>query len=306
MKTFPLLEKTWHLDRFPVRVSTQCLREKNHLHMHRCIQICYVLSGTLRHFIDGKEYIQFPGSCALILPFMNHRTDLVDSEDTPIVVFITFYEEFLTERGYDFFPYMRGFENFEGFSIPVFCKFETDEAREIVRGMIDEFSLDGENDFDLIAEHIASLFRLACTKRIPKLPSRVLKNRVSDIVRAVTYMAEHYPEKLTIDELASFSNMSRSTFTTNFKTVTGLSFLDMLVSIRLNAAFLFSPDNSPDEIAAAIGLYDRTNLTRVFKKHLGMTLNEIREARKNNKPKSKAISNVLLDWLYADEQDILE
>lgn len=298
MKTFPLLEKTNYLEKLPVRVSTQCLREKNHLHMHRHIQICYVLSGTLRHFIDGKEYIQLPDSCAFILPYMHHKTDLVDSEDTPIVVFLTFGEEFLTERGYDLFCYSK---YFDGYSIPVIREFETDEARDLIHGLIDKFSIEGENDYDSIAADIASFFSLACTEKIIKKPSRVLRNRVSDINRAVAYISAHYPEKLTIDTLATFSNMSRSTFTTNFKSVTKLSFLDFLMSVRLDAALRFYKNEAPDKIAAAIGLYDRTNLTRVFKKYLGMTLNELREARKKNKVKTNVKSSALLDWLYADE-----
>ncbi len=298
MNMFPLLEKTMYLDTFPARVSTQCLREKNHLHMHRHIQICYVLSGTLRHFIDGREYIQLPDSCAIILPYMSHRTDLIDSEDTPIVVFITFEEDFLTSRGYDLFSHSKCFD---GFSIPVIREFATDEARELIHTLLDEFSIEGNNDYNSIAVHIAELFRLSCTEKLPKLPSRVLRNRVSDINRAVFHICEHYPESLTIDELASFSNMSRSTFTTNFKMVTGLSFLDFLVAVRLDAALRFLKNESSDEIAKATGLYDRTNLTRVFKKYLGMTLNEIRELRKGYKPKSNAKDNALLDWLYADE-----
>ena len=298
MKAFPLLEKTNYLEKLPVRVSTQCLREKNHLHMHRHIQICYVLSGTLCHFIDGEEYIQSPNSCAFILPYMHHRTDLANSEDTPIVVFITFHEDFIRDYGEDIFPHSR---YFNGHRIPVIREFETDEARELIHKLIDEFHIDGDNDFKTIASDLASLFRLACTTRARNFPARVIRNRVYDINRAVTYMAEHYPEKLTIDDLAAYSNMSRSTFTTNFKSVTGLSFLDMLVSIRLDAAFRCTPGMKPDEIAAEIGLHDRTNLTRVFKKYLGMTLNEIREARKENKPKPNAKSSSLLDWIYTNE-----
>ena len=298
MASFPLLEKTMYLEKFPVRVSTQCLRKKNDLHMHRHLQLCYVLSGTLRHFINGKEYIQQPNSCAFILPYMHHRTNLVDSEDTPIVVFLSFWEEFLTEHGYDLFSYS---SFFNGYSIPVIREFETDETRDLIHKLIDEYSIDEENDYASIAADIASLFSLACTEKLPKSPSRVLRNRVADINHAIVYISEHYPKKLTIDELASFSNMSRSTFTTNFKAVTGFSFLDFLAAVRLDAALHFFDNETPDEIAEATGLYDRTNLTRVFKRYLGMTLNEIREARKNNYAKTNAKSNALFDWLYTNE-----
>ena len=268
MTSFPLLEKTLSLDSFPVRVSTQCLRERNHLHIHRHLQICYVLSGTLRHVIDGKEYIQLPDSCAFILPYMQHRTDLVDSEDTPVVVFMTFGESFLTDNGYDLFCHSK---YFEGYSIPVIREFKTDEARDLIHNTIDIFSPDGDSDYASIAKNIARLFSLACTEELPKKPSRILRNRVSDINRAVACISERYSEKLAIDDLATFSNMSRSTFTTNFKSVTGLSFLDFLMSARLDAALHFHNNETPDEIARATGLHDRTNLTRVFKKYLGMT-----------------------------------
>ena len=266
--------------------------------MHDHIQLCYVLSGTLRHIIDGKEYIQLPDSCAILLPYMQHMTDLVNSEDTPIVVFIFFEKDFLEICSNDLFSHTK---YYNGHKIPLIREFETDEARKHIRALIDEFSIDGENDYHSIAKHISSIFNLACTERHTRFPNRITRNKIYDIERAVSHICEHYPEKLTIDELASFSNMSRSTFTTNFKSVTGLSFLDFLTSVRLSEALHFDSSATCDDVAAATGLHDRTNLTRVFKKHLGMTRNEFREFRKNNNAKPNPKSRTLLDWIYTDE-----
>ena len=140
MRTFPLFEQSSYLETIPARVSTQCLRERNYLHMHEHVQICYVLSGTLKHIINGREYIQTADSCAFILPYMSHMTDLLDSDDTPIVVFITFRANFLTDFGYDFFPYLGDIAHFEWRSIPVMHIFKDDAARTLVRKMLGEFS----------------------------------------------------------------------------------------------------------------------------------------------------------------------
>ena len=80
----PEYKDTWFLDKQPVRLSTECTRRRNVLHMHGNMQLCYVNSGTLIHSINGKDYIQTAGSCAIIPPFTGHTPNLHKSDDTPV------------------------------------------------------------------------------------------------------------------------------------------------------------------------------------------------------------------------------
>ena len=304
MTTFPLFEKTTFLDTLPARVSIQCMRERNYLHMHEYIQICYVLSGTLKHTINGKEYIQTADSCAFILPYMNHMTDLLDSDDTPIIVFITLRASFLSENGYDFFPYLGDLAHFEGCSIPILHTFEDDTARSLIHKMLNEFSMDNPTPSDVLSSDIATLFRLACREKRKKLPTTAVQNRVADINRAVEYIGEHFTKKISIDDVANLVNMSRSTFTKNFKIVTGKTFQDFLAAARLKSAIGYTfnhPGASVVEIAEGSGLHDRTNMIRVFKRYFGMTPNQVWEYLANGKALSKGKSNALFDWLYEEE-----
>ncbi len=303
MTTFPLVEITSFLETRPARVSIQCARERNYLHMHGHIQLCYVLSGTLRHIINGKEYMQTANSCAFILPYMHHMTDLLSSEDTPIIVFITFKSDFLNDYGYDFFPYLGELAHFEGRSVPVLYTSEDDTASGLVRKMLNEFSLDLPPS-DALASDIASLFRLACGEKQKKRPTRAVQNRVCDIVCAAEYISKHFTEKISIDDVACLVNMSRSTFTKNFKTVTGKSFQDFLAAARLKSAMGYTvshPRASADEIAKGSGLHDRTNMIRVFKRYFGMTPNQVQEYLANGIAMPKGKSNALLEWLYEEE-----
>ena len=94
---------------------------------------------------------------------------------------------------------------------------------------------------------------------------------------AARHIERNYHEKITIDALSNIAEMSRSTFTSRFREFTGLSVSDFLLSVRLYHASSLMADKgrrTMDEIAESSGLYDHTNLVRVFKKTLGVTPRE--------------------------------
>jgi len=121
LSMLPLYNATyfWGL---PVRVNTKTIRDRDWPHFHKHIQICFVLSGELKHRINGTDYVQRAGSCSFVLPYTAHTLDSRDSDDTPVIFYAWFDENFLTERGYDLYSYGSGIAHFEGFEIPEFCE----------------------------------------------------------------------------------------------------------------------------------------------------------------------------------------
>jgi len=90
MAGLSLYNKTPFLGGLPVRVSTSAIRDKDFSHFHQHIQLCFVLSGELKHGINNKEYTQRAGSCSFVLPYMSHTLDSRSSEDTPVIIYVWF------------------------------------------------------------------------------------------------------------------------------------------------------------------------------------------------------------------------
>lgn len=270
----PLFNKTTMLDKIPIRVSTESARnEKGPLHFHRHIQMCFVLSGELKHTICGKEYVQRAGSCAFLLPYMPHISDASNSEDTPIITHIWFHERFLQKYGYDLLTFGE-FANFNGYKIPAISDFREQNTRaiQIMREMINEFEQEKNLSFKKMARLTAELFSLACTE--PAEPVDPLFQRQLDgITAAMNHIENHFREKLSLDELCDISGMSRRSFTSHFKRITNLTPLQCILSIRLQTAFklIMETDLLFDEIANQTGLGDHSNMARVFIKNLGLS-----------------------------------
>jgi len=267
----------------PIKISTEVMRKIGDFHIHSHTQISYVLAGTMKHIIDGKEYIQTPGSCVIVPAYTPHTINTSISEDTPGVVFITFRDNFLTERGHRYFSYSDRHARFEEYILPIFSELsgeKKERADELIREMRREFNKKKEMSFEKITELLCAFFRILCTESEKDSNIALIEERANAITRAVKYIEENYEKKITIDDLCALSAMSRCLFTKHFKAITGMTVANFILSVRLQRAkteILFT-EKSLDEIAREVGLYDKSRLAHAFYKEHGMTTTEYRKA----------------------------
>lgn len=270
----PEYKDTWFLDKQPVRLSTECTRRRNVLHMHGNMQLCYVNSGTLIHSINGKDYIQTAGSCAIIPPFTGHTPNLHKSDDTPVVSFISFYDTFLTDRGYNFFPFLQNGTLFNGFFIPHIYQFDSEKkslADAVTYSLRAELSSKSSTDFDKTAALIAELLGIMCETPSDFKPTKPMLKNKEMVFKTIEYFNNNYQNKIVIDDICNMLSVSRGTLTRNFKLFTGYSCNQILTSIRLyQANMLYGFGFSKNEAARRCGLGDATNLSRTCKKHCGL------------------------------------
>lgn len=270
----PEYKDTYSLDKKPVRLSTECTRKRNTFHMHGNMQLCYVNSGSLIHLINGREYLQTAGSCAIIPPFTGHTPNLHKSDDTPVVSFISFYDTFLTDRGYNFFPFLQEGTFFNGFLIPYIYRFSPEKiplANEVTYSLRAELGSESRTDLDKTAALITELLSMMC--EIPsdfKLSKPIQKNKEM-VFKTIEYFNNNYQNKILIDDICDMLSVSRGTLTRNFKLFTGYSCNQILTSIRLyQATMLCGFGFSKNEASRLCGLGDVTNLSRTHKKHFGL------------------------------------
>lgn len=99
------------------------------------------------------------------------------------------------------------------------------------------------------------------------------KNEKKDIIRAKTYIEDHYMDNLTLDVMADYVHMNASYFSSYFKRHTGQNFKEYLNQIRLRHALdlLLSTDMKAYEISDAVGFKDPKYLSDLFQKNYGKT-----------------------------------
>ena len=98
------------------------------------------------------------------------------------------------------------------------------------------------------------------------------------ITEAVHYIGTHYPEQISLDEVAANSNVSAAYLSRLFREEMNVGFNEYLTKIRLEESekLLADTNMSVREIAAAVGYPDEKYYSRLFKKNTGIRPTEYR------------------------------
>ncbi len=128
----------------------------------------------------------------------------------------------------------------------------------------------------------------------PSNPPQINSQKVITIIRhyrAVQKALEMIEVKMqdppTLNELASFSGMSRTYFSHVFREVKGMKFQDYLIQARLNKAknLLGNIDLKIKQIAYETGFRDPNYFCRTFKRKMGLNPTNWRLKKVENSPK---------------------
>ena len=108
------------------------------------------------------------------------------------------------------------------------------------------------------------------------VPINQLHHHAQIAVKIQEYLAEHYPERITLEDLAASQNISISQLKRIFKEHTGDSVITYLTALRIREAKRMIQESSMNfsQIAVAVGYDNIYYFSSVFKKHTGMTLTE--------------------------------
>lgn len=102
---------------------------------------------------------------------------------------------------------------------------------------------------------------------------------------AQEYIAEHYPEKLSLAEVAEVAGISSGYLSSLFTQNLNCSFVDYLNQVRIDRACVYLEQNSLKnyEIAYRVGFQDEKYFSKLFKKLKGMSPKEYRMEKKDGR-----------------------
>lgn len=91
--------------------------------------------------------------------------------------------------------------------------------------------------------------------------------------RVITFIGEHYTERLSLDDLAHLARMTRLQFARLFRIVTGTSLRDHVRNLRLARArhLMETTSKTLTDIALEAGFYDLPHFDKTFRKQFGVS-----------------------------------
>ena len=95
---------------------------------------------------------------------------------------------------------------------------------------------------------------------------------------AMIFMDEHFPEDISLEDVATFAGFSKSYFSRTFKAFTGVSFTEYLTQKRLDAAIneLIYTTRPIGEVARKTGFGGITTFNRIFHQRCNCTPTQFR------------------------------
>lgn len=119
---------------------------------------------------------------------------------------------------------------------------------------------------------LSDLIRYFSVHSLPETTAPV--SHSNDTIREIiTYVNEHYMEKLSLDTIAAQVGFSREYFCRFFKQHMGITFLRYLNEVRISHAgrLLLNTDLSISDVMLKSGFTNQTIFNRLFKEFYGMT-----------------------------------
>jgi len=239
-------------------------------HAHNCIEITIACAGTAVHTTrDGTESLQ-KGDVFLILPGATHAF----SECRGFEHFnISCSPDILSRIGINL-AFIHGinelFQRSPGTSNFHLNNTEFNDAKRIIDTMFDAYGRDKKSERGNLRANFAMLLCLFAQAYSLHHNSDRIAGRLDKVI---TYINEHFKEKIKLPEIAKIANLSVSQTVRIFKQNCGTTPGNYILELRLNEGrrLLKNTNLAVSETAYISGFNDTNYFSRAFRKRFGIT-----------------------------------
>ncbi len=270
----------------PLQVYIRDPQPEFPLHSHGFDELVIVLKGAAMHVIDGVEFPVRSGDVFVIAQDHEHQYQEMHGL---ALANILFDPDALMMNQWD----IRALPGFHAlFSLePAFRTQHNFESRlqlserqlSQVNEMIHELTRETEKRSPGYRVMVKGLF-MQLAVRLSRAYSAEPTDESLDLLRigdAIAHIETHYQDKITLDELAKKSHLSKRHFTRIFKECTGHSPIDHLMHVRVQRAseLLKHTDRTITHITFDCGFSDSNYFTRCFRRAMNQTPKQYRQSR---------------------------
>lgn len=253
------------------------------LHWHNEFEINYILNGTANFNIGDKSFLSKAGDIFIIPPDVSHS--IYQDKTLPIYYKTIVFSESL-------------------FSVSSGSRSDLEFLQQILDGKIELPLYINENNSMYLQIKTAVESAMKCAKSDYALNDMLLKSELlrllwliiksgtvqksnsvenihsAEIQNTIQYIKENISADFTIEQLAKFSNLSRSHFMSKFKQETGKSAINYINDLRIKEAcnHLISTRKNISEIAFECGFHNIANFNRHFLSGVGCSPKEYRKS----------------------------
>ena len=241
-------------------------------HYHDCHQLLYIAEGSVEVLIDGKRYLAESGAIIIISRLEMHSITVKSNTYKRYALRINHEHTSKHNVGYLYSVFVN---RPEGFSHVIYAN--NPKIESIISNIANEYNnvtvLSEEMQNLLLEELLISLYRSS--------PNSFSANdRKAELVDDICKKIENnLSSKFTLSELAKTAHLNEYYLSHIFKSVTGYSIMEYVLSLRMATAkrLLTKTEMSIGEIIEYCGFSDSSNFSRTFRKITGVSPSEFRK-----------------------------
>jgi AraC-like DNA-binding protein len=243
------------------------------LHRHEYVEMIYVIRGSGTHIVNGNEHLLCPGSLSIIFPWQAHEYQCKDPVE---LINVQLSMEVFNNTQLPLIKINNIF--FAETDRPSCVYLDNDscgETEKLFRKLEDEYTqqrlLNDVVVFSIILQILVIYERLLDPQM--KHANRKDVQESGTVWKAIEYINRHFGSDVSIEDAASYANISVGKLKTDMKSVLGISFFELVQEVRLRnaCALLNSTILSVEEIASKSGYQNANTFEKVFKKTKGLS-----------------------------------
>ncbi len=262
----------------PIRAVERVFRSAP-LHWHTFYEVEFTVTGRVLHIINGKEYRTCPGFVSIMTPCDFHQ--YVDSGCESRIKKVYFSDWFISPEIVKLI--LAKCVNR--------CAGPDTETSAGISALMDELIAmkPAGSDLDMLirknlVERLCLLIVQTCEsadEMKPVGPSEY--GGTSLLSRVLTYIAEHFGEKVTLEEAANTVHLSPNYLSHLFSRSLGITFQQYVKFRRVSYAsfLLLTTDYAVDEIAYRSGFTSTSFFNNTFREQYGVTPHLYRSSSRN-------------------------
>lgn len=251
-------------------------------HQHDFIEITYVISGECTHIEYNKQFHVQKGDLFIVNYGIPHQNVLNKNSAEPYVAYdCAFKPDFIDKTLYKEHDFLKLKSSFMFESL--FNQIDPNppnlhlsggsfyEFEKLMTDMFEEYEHMEKGYYDLLRAYLTELIIKIFRKLDNTGNTTLLSKQEYYINLAIQYIENNYMKKLSLEDIAYRSFLSKSYFSQLFKEVTGTNFSTYCQKVRIEKAchLLSTTDDTVQAVAEKVGFTDMKFFYNVFKRFTG-------------------------------------